>query len=252
MLPKRPQDILADIMLCIAFYTRLPVQLSGEARNFASAQWAAPVAGLVVGIAGSLVFFFADLAGLPATVAAALVVASTVFTTGALHEDGLSDTADGFGGGKTREKKLEIMRDSRIGTYGAAALLFSVLLRWSALAAFEAPALACALLASHAASRAMMPLFMRIVPPARADGLSANAGSIPDSSVLAACLIGAAALLLLGFHGAVLSVIALTVLFFLARRLCESQIGGQTGDVLGAVEQVSEIVILLIACAVLA
>ena len=247
----RTQDTLDDIAACLGFYTRLPVRW-GSQRSFADAQWAAPVAGLVVGAIGWLAFFVADAAGLPATVAAALSVASTIAVTGALHEDGLSDTADGFGGGKTREGKLEIMRDSRIGTFGAAALVFSILLRWAALAALAAPLpVLCALLASHAAARAMMPVFMRLVAPARSDGLSANAGAISDPFALTACLIGGVALLLLGIFGAVLSGVALAVLFFLARRLCERQIGGQTGDVLGAVEQLSEIIVLLIACAIL-
>jgi adenosylcobinamide-GDP ribazoletransferase len=254
MLPSRPQDVVDDIAICLAFYTRLPVPFArvGE-RDFASAQWAAPVAGLAVGLVGGFVFLVADFLGQPATVAAALAVASTVFVTGALHEDGLSDTADGFGGGGTRERKLEIMRDSRIGTFGATALMFSILLRWSALAALAAPSLAfCALIASHAAGRAAMPAFMRLAPPARTDGLSATAGAVPDSTVLlAGSVAGAILLFTLGLHAAVLSILALALLFFLLRRLCENQIGGQTGDVLGALEQLSEIAVLMIASAIL-
>jgi adenosylcobinamide-GDP ribazoletransferase len=254
MLPSRPQDVVDDIAQCLAFYTRLPVPLADASeRDFASTQWAAPVAGLAVGLVGGFVFLFADFLGLPATAAAALAVASTVAVTGALHEDGLCDTADGFGGGKTRERKLEIMRDSRIGTFGAAALMFSLLLRWSALSALTTPSLAfCALLASHAAARAVMPAFMRLVPPARTDGLSATAGSVPESSVLLAGLIAMAALLLLlGLGSAVAAAVVLVLVFFLIRSLCQRQIGGQTGDVLGALEQSSEIAVLLIACAIL-
>ena len=252
MLPSHPRDIVADIALCLAFYTRLPVSVSGE-RNFADAQWAAPVAGMAVGLIGGLVFFIADLFGLPATIAAALAVASTIAVTGALHEDGLSDAVDGFGGGKTRERKLEIMRDSRIGAFGASALVFSILLRWSALAALAAPWLVfCTLIAAHAASRAMMPVFLRAVAPARVDGLAANAGAISDVAVYLAGAIAAVLLLLtLGFTATVLAAAVLAVLFFVMRAFCERQIGGQTGDVLGAVEQLSEIAILLIACATL-
>ena len=251
MLPSRPQDIVADIALCLAFYTRLPVSVSGE-RSFAGAQWAAPIVGLAVGLVGGFVFFAADFFGLPATIAAALAIASTLAVTGALHEDGLSDTADGFGGGKTPERKLEIMRDSRIGTFGAAALVFSILLRWSALAAIASPWLVfCTLIAAHAAGRAMMPLFLWAVAPARTDGLAANVGAIPDVAVYLAGAIAAVLLLLtLGFTATVLSAVALGLLFFVMRRLCERQIGGQTGDVLGAVEQLSEIAVLLIACAI--
>lgn len=252
MLLSRPQDIVDDIALCLAFYTRLPIPVSGE-RNFAGAQWAAPVAGLAVGLIGGFVFLVADFFGLPPTISAALALASTIAVTGALHEDGLSDTADGFGGGNTRERKLEIMRDSRIGTFGAAALIFSILLRWSALAALATPGLAlCALIASHTAGRAMMPLFLWAVTPARTDGLAANAGAIPDAAVYLAGAVAAVLLLLtLGFTAAVFSAAALGLLFFAMRRLCERHIGGQTGDVLGAVEQLTEIAILLIACAIL-
>jgi adenosylcobinamide-GDP ribazoletransferase len=252
MLPSRPQDIVADIALCLAFYTRLPVSASGE-RNFADAQWAAPVAGGAVGLIGGFVFLVANFLDLPPTVSAALALVSTIAVTGALHEDGLSDTADGFGGGKTRERKLEIMRDSRIGTFGASALVFSILLRWSALAALATPWLVfCTLVAAHAASRAMMPAFLRAVAPARVDGLAANAGEIPNVVVYLAGAIAAALLLFtLGFTATVLSAAVLALLFFAMRLLCDRQIGGQTGDVLGAVEQLSEIAILLIACAIL-
>jgi adenosylcobinamide-GDP ribazoletransferase len=245
------RGILDDIAICIAFYTRLPIRLP-DGRSFANAQWAAPVAGLVVGAIGWLGFFLADACGLPTSIAAAVAVASTVLVTGALHEDGLSDTADGFGGGKTRERKLEIMRDSRIGTFGAAALVFCILLRSAALSTLATPSLVfSALVASHAAGRALMPGFMRLVPPARSDGLSANSGAIPDSAAFVAALMGAAALLFLGVSGAILAAVALAILFFAGRRLCQRQIGGQTGDVLGAVEQLSEITVLLIACAIL-
>jgi adenosylcobinamide-GDP ribazoletransferase len=252
MIPSRPQDIVADVALCLAFYTRLPVTVSGE-RDFAAAQWAAPLAGLAVGLIGGLVLLAADFLGLPEAVAAALAVASTVLVTGALHEDGLSDMADGFGGGNTRERKLEIMRDSRIGSFGAAALVFSILLRWAALAAFASPWLAfCAVVASHAAGRAMMPVFLNAVAPARSDGLSAKAGTIPGGAVFPALLIAGIILLLtLGLAAAILSAVLLALLFFLMRRFCERQIGGHTGDVLGAVEQLSEIAVLLVACAIL-
>ena len=114
---------------------------------------------------------------LPPLPAAALAVAATVAVTGALHEDGLADVADGFGGGATRERKLEIMRDSRIGTYGVCALILSFILRISALTNLGDPALVTAVLvAAHAAARAPIPAFMRLVPAARTDGLSADAG----------------------------------------------------------------------------
>ena len=102
--------------------------------TIAKAAWAFPIAGIVVGLIGAVVYLFGLPNGLPPWPAAALSVAATMVITGCLHEDGLADTADGFGGGRTRELKLEIMRDSRIGAYGVCALVLSILLRVSALA----------------------------------------------------------------------------------------------------------------------
>ena len=122
----------------------------------ARAAWAFPIAGLVVGLIGAIVYALAHRIGLPSWTAAALAVAATLLATGCLHEDGLADTADGFGGGKTREQKLEIMRDSRIGTYGVCALALSLLLRVGALASFSRYA--------HRSSGRSSP---RMSPPAR-------------------------------------------------------------------------------------
>jgi adenosylcobinamide-GDP ribazoletransferase len=191
------------------------------------------------------------LLGLAAGPAAALALAATMAATGCLHEDGLSDTADGFGGGKDREKKLEIMRDSRIGTYGACALVFSILLRWSAISDLGGPAAVfCGLIAAHAASRALLPAFMRMLPPARTDGLSAGVGSISADTALSAAALGALALLALGLSGAIAAALCLGIVFFLFRSLCLSQIGGQTGDTTGALQQAGEVAVLLVASAV--
>jgi len=166
--------------------------------------------------------------------------------TGCLHEDGLADTADGFGGGKDRERKLEIMRDSRIGSYGVCALAIAVILRWSALASIaDASAAATALIATHAAARAPLPAFMRFVPSARTDGLGAAAGQPPRASVVLAACLGLVALLGLGLAGAIIAIGLLAAAGLAISRLSMRHIGGQTGDVLGALEQVNEILILL-------
>ncbi len=181
--------------------------------------------------------------GLTPNLAALLTLAATALITGALHEDGLADTADGLGGGRTRERKLEIMRDSRIGTYGVCALILSFGLRWSALAAIANPwAVALALCAAHTAARAGVPAFMSLVPPARSDGLSASAGSPPGRSVAIAFAAGTLALALaLGPGKALVSLILLSLAGLMLARLAIRQIGGQTGDILGAFEQTGEI-----------
>jgi adenosylcobinamide-GDP ribazoletransferase len=245
------RDIIADLRIAVSFVTILPVASSKPAGDgaIARATWALPVAGLAVGLTGALVYAIASRFGLTPNLAALLALATTALITGALHEDGLADTADGLGGGRTRERKLEIMRDSRIGTYGVCALILSFGLRWSALAAIDNPwTVALALCAAHTAARAGLPAFMSQVAPARPDGLSASAGSPPGRSVAIAFAVGTLALVLaLGPGKALVSLILLSLAGLMLARLAIRQIGGQTGDILGAFEQTGEILILLVA-----
>ena len=242
---------LSELTTGIAFSTRLPLRRAAPITGAALKQavWALPVAGFIVAIIGAVVYAAAYRLGLPAWSAAALAVAATLAATGCLHEDGLADTADGFGGGKTREQKLDIMRDSRTGTYGVCALALSILLRTSVLASLDDLGLvAAALIAAHCAARAAMPVLMFFVAPARSDGLSADVGQPQGARAAIAAALGLVALVGgLGVAHAIAAVIVLAIAVALLARLSLKQIGGQTGDVLGAVEQVSEIVILLVA-----
>jgi adenosylcobinamide-GDP ribazoletransferase len=215
----------------------------------ARAAWAFPLAGVLVGIIGALVYGSAYRLGLPSWAAAAVSVAATMVVTGCLHEDGFADTIDGFGGGTTREQKLAIMRDSRIGTYGVCGLTIAILLRVSALALLGAwGPVAAALIAAHGAGRAVVAVFMALVPPTRRDGLSASAGQPPYGSAAAAGVLGVPILILcLGLGHGLVALVVLAIATALVAWLSLAEIGGQTGDVLGAVEQVSEIVILLVA-----
>jgi adenosylcobinamide-GDP ribazoletransferase len=246
-LKQRADDLRASVL----FLTRLrygPARPVGGAA-IAQAAWAFPVAGILVGLVGAVVYLLAHRLGLPSWPAAALSVVATMAVTGALHEDGLADTTDGFGGGQTRELKLDIMHDSRIGTYGVCALALSILLRVSALASLADTSLvAAALIASHSAARGILPVFMYFVPPARREGLSASAGQPPRESVIAAAALGVLIVALcLGPLLAIATLILLVVVVALLAWLSLAQIDGQTGDVLGAVEQVSEIAVLLVA-----
>lgn len=240
-----------DIALCLAFFTRLPLpHLDFRERTLADAIWAAPIAGLAVAIIASAAYALGVWLGLPSGPAAALALAAAMLTTGCLHEDGLSDVADGFGGGSTRERKLEIMRDSRIGSYGTAALVISLLLRWSALAALAGPAqVFAALIAAHCASRALPAALMHVLPPARADGLSASAGTVSPEAALLGVAIGAVSLLILGFGAALAALVLLGLLLAGLGALCRRQIGGQTGDTAGALQQLGEIIVLMVAAA---
>jgi|AmaraimetFIIA100_FD_contig_51_2920588_length_1140_multi_4_in_0_out_0_1 adenosylcobinamide-GDP ribazoletransferase len=248
-----PEDRAEELKAVLIFCSRLPF---AHATPFAEgaigkAAWAFPVAGLAIGVIGAAVYVLAHRLGLPPWPAAALSVTATLVITGCLHEDGLADTADGFGGGTTREQKLEIMRDSRTGAYGVCALAMSLLLRVGALASFpDTHLVVWALIASHTAARATMPVLMWLLPPARNDGLSFQSGKPPGESVAAAVGI-AFIVLLFCLHpgrGVVASIVLIAAIALMAW-LSTQQIEGQTGDVLGALEQVSEILVLLVAVA---
>jgi len=250
-----PAILLGDIAAMLGFYTRLPVPLRAhEGRAFADSQWAAPLAGAAVGLVCGCGLWLASAFGLPAPVAAALALALGVALTGALHEDGLADAADGFGGGRSREDKLAIMRDSRAGSYGVVAIVLSLLVRWAALAALAAAgpvAALLALVAAHAGSRAILPALLAAMPPARADGLGNGAGRPGNGTVFAALAIGFVVLLPGGVAFALVAALALGLAALAVARLALAQIGGQTGDVLGTAQQAGEIAVLVVASALL-
>ena len=247
-------QLASDLKAAVLFCTRLPIPHAATiaGADIARASWAFPIAGAIVGLIAAGVYWLAGLAGLPSLPAAGLTVAVTLVVTGCLHEDGLADVADAFGG-HTRERKLEIMRDSRVGTYGACALSMSLLLRAAALASIAAPAVAVpVLVAAHMAARGGMPLFMWLVPPARVDGLAVGVGRPPSVSTVAGMLLGVIALFLgLGAAAGLCAAALLAAGLALLAWVCIRQFGGQTGDVLGAVEQLGEILILLVAAAYL-
>ena len=242
--------ITTDLRTGLAFCTRLPVATRASA-PLGEAAWTFPLVGILIGAVGALVLWLAGPLG--SFVAATLAVAVTALMTGCLHEDGLADTADGFGGGTTKARKLEIMRDSRSGAYGMTALILSFMLRAGALASLAAAgAGVVALIAAHAGARAAMAVFMATVPQARQDGLSATAGTPQPGTAAVAAILGLLTLLLcLGAGAGLLAALLVTLVLAGMARLARRQIGGQTGDVLGAVEQVSEIVILLTAASLL-
>ncbi len=237
-----------DLKVAAAFLTRLPVRL-GDSSGLSALAGAArcfPFVGLGVGLLGGILYALAIALDLPPLLAAIIAVAATAAVTGALHEDGLADTVDGFGGGGDRDRKLQIMRDSRIGTYGVIALVLALGARVIALASFEDNADAIsALILCHAASRALIVAVMQRAPLARSDGLAASAGRPTQATMQwALCLGGLIAVALAGLDG-VAALVAGAVVAWAIARLARRQIGGVTGDVLGAVQQGSEIAMLL-------
>jgi len=244
------KGLIADLRIGISLCTRFPVGPAiplGEG-DVARASWTLPIAGILVGLVGALAYWVAIRLNVAPIPAAALALAATIALTGAMHEDGLADCFDGLAG-KTREQKLDIMRDSRIGTFGTLALVITLLLRWSTIADIAEPRyVAFALISAHGSARAGMTAFMHLVPPARSDGLSTSAGHPPGQSVAASLAIGIFCLLFgFGAKGALIGLLLLAFAGVIVARITVRQIGGQTGDVLGAFEQVGEAIILLIA-----
>jgi adenosylcobinamide-GDP ribazoletransferase len=252
-------SLLADFYFCLGFFTRLPFPSaasrseSHSLANFSRAVRMLPVAGGLVGALAAIAMATASRFGFPLLLAAPLAICSLALVSGAMHEDGLADCADGFFGGATRERKLEIMQDSRIGTFGAAALVLSLYLRAAsvALIADESLGLAGAVLIGAAAlSRAAALLPLALLPPARENGAGFAAGKPePAALALASCLaivfalapVVAGADLIRVLAGIAVATGAAYAIVPLARK----QIGGQTGDVAGAAQQLSEIAFYL-------
>src|SRR5579883_3399555 len=159
-----------DLITAAAFLTRLPLRAPPPLPGaLARASWVFPVIGAGIGIVGGLAYVVAASLGLPVLAAALIAIGATVLLTGGLHEDGLADVADGFGGGADRAAKLAIMRDSRSGAFGVLAVVLSVGLRAAALASLgDGGRVTAALVAAHALSRGLLPLVLRALEPARA------------------------------------------------------------------------------------
>jgi len=244
-------NLLRQVSVAGLFLTRLPFRLKGDLKTseLAAAVWSFPLIGLLVGVvSGGALMGAAELNLHPLACAfIALIVSALV--TGALHEDGLADLADGFGGGRTRADKLRIMRDSHIGTYGVLALVFSVGLRTSLLAGLLGPGMAAATLVGAAVlSRSFLPGLMYVMPRARVDGLAASAGRPKATRAVVALVLGC--LICWPFLGTwvapvalIMALLSTLVMAFIAHR----QIGGYTGDVLGGTQHIVEITILVTA-----
>jgi len=239
---------LSDLAAGFVLLTRLPVRAPDSAfARGASAAWAWPLVGAVLGaITGSIAWVLLAF-GLPAPLTAGVCLAIATLMTGAMHEDGLADSADGFWGGWEPARRLEIMKDSHIGSYGVIALILSLGLRWTALSAvFEAGLALPVLVAVGALSRAAMPALMHALPAAREGGLSRSVGRVSfDTAVLAIVLGVILALLMLGLTALAL-VLAAALTSWAVAALARAKIGGQTGDVLGATQQMVEITCLLV------
>ena len=242
-----------DLLAAMSLLTRIPVPVDHDraGQRAANAVWAYPVVGAFLGLIGGLVGGALVALGVNGGIAAAAVIGVAVLLTGALHEDGVADCADGLGGGMTRERRMEIMKDSRIGAFGAVALMVVILARWSGTQALLPQYWPVIFAVTGAASRLPMVLAMSMLPLASSAGMAARVGRPPMVSVaLSIVLTAGISIALLGGSGAVILGIACLApvpLWWLAR----SKIGGYTGDILGASQQLAEIAALAAATALL-
>lgn len=235
------QTALADLRSALALLTRLPLPPSGGTPRGAQAAWAWPVAGAIIGLLAGAVAMLALSLGLSSAVAAALMLAAQAMLTGAMHEDGLADTADGLWGGWDKTRRLEIMKDSHIGSYGVLALILVTLARWSALTLLLASDGAfAAIVAVAALSRAPMAVLMAWLPPSRSNGLSKSVGRPAAKTAATALLLGVLMCFVLFGWQTLSAVIAVALVSVGLGLVARAKIGGQTGDILGAVQQLAE------------
>ena len=224
----------AELVAAVCLLTRLPAgRLAAVHPAPAECVWAYPLVGVAVGLLAAGVLWLGRMAGMPQPVAALWALAAASLVTGALHEDGLADTVDGFGGGRTREGKLAIMRDSRVGSYGALAMVFSLALRAAPLAVSARPE--HALLMASVLGRGAMLLPVLLLQPARLDGLGAPLRDTGRGQVMAGLAVSAVAAWAAPWAG-----LAALAAGLAAASLARRQVGGYTGDVLGATEVAAE------------
>jgi adenosylcobinamide-GDP ribazoletransferase len=225
--------------------SRLPVGRLGRLRTdnaFAGAVWAYPIVGVAIGAIGAAIYRLNAEIGLPPAFAAICAIAAMALATGALHEDALADMADGFGGGRSRAQKLKIMRDSRVGTFGVLALVLSVAARAAAITSIAVPSkVAMALIGTGSLARGAMLVLVILLPPARIDGLGAGLRTTGKTRAFIGLVLSATVAFLLLPRAAAASATAAAVLAAVGFSVIAwRQIGGYTGDVLGATEVIAE------------
>jgi adenosylcobinamide-GDP ribazoletransferase len=247
--------LVADLAMGLRLYSRVPVPvLPHEAPQLDRMAAALPFVSVVIGLGPALLLAILALIGLPGIYAAGLATAVQLILTGAMAEDGLADAADGLFGGSTAARRLEIMRDSRHGTYGVLALVLAIVLRVIALGALAAlhPIGAIGLWLAATVLARSGSLWMSVsLPPARADGLSAAVGgvrriSFVAGSAIAVVVAAVLALPMAGLPGVIGALILLAAVAWSWTALCQRLVGGQTGDLIGALQALLELVALTV------
>ncbi len=233
--------------IALGFMTRIPVpswvDFSQAKLNQASRFF--PAVGWVVGLICAFIFYLAQLI-FPTEISVLISMALSLMLTGCFHEDGLTDSCDGLGGGWTSQQKLNIMKDSRIGTYGAASLWFVLTFKFSALSQLDNIMLA--LLVAHPISRCVATIFIHVLPYVT-DSQKSKVKPLAESSdrtgLSISILIGISALLLVP-NQALAILITLIIAGFILAIFFRKQVGGFTGDLLGATQQICELLVYLV------
>ncbi|MBO6758887.1 MAG: adenosylcobinamide-GDP ribazoletransferase [Roseibium sp.] len=252
-------SLVADTAACVRFFSRLPLPRTGALDDpaappdFSRIARAAPLAGAFVALPAAGLGLILGYSALPTLVTGFVVVAALAAVTGALHEDGLSDTADGFFGGANPQRRLEIMKDSRIGAFGAIALVVSIGMKAALIAGlldrFGAADAMVVLLASEAVSRAALVWQWAGLPSARPEGLGARFGRPTGRSAATAAglalFCALPAMLQVPLTAAALGIGAAVLAAYGIGRMAKSKIDGVTGDVLGAIQQIGALAFLL-------
>ncbi len=248
-------QIVADIVMGLAFYSRIPMPANAhEPPELNRIAMALPFTSLAIGAAPALLLVLLAELGLPGIFAAGIAVSVLMILTGAMAEDGLADAADGLFGGATTTRRLEIMRDHTHGTYGIVALVMFLLLRVvaiGAIAAISPLAAAGAWLAAMVLSRSGSLWLAVVLPPARTDGLSAAVGGVTRRAFLLGAVFAVIFALLLagslGGPGALVAILAVTAACaWGGMQLAKHLLGGQTGDVIGALQALIELAVLAV------
>jgi len=234
---------LDEVRTCVAFFSRLQVYVrrvqteEQYARMFGASFWASPIAGLIIGVLAAVVLGIAYLSGI-SSLAAIAVLTFGAAITGGLHEDGLADLIDACGGG-TKQRRLEIMKDSRIGSFGVCALILWFLAAFVCLDIFAADSSAwLAIIWTHVVSRGLLPLAIWALPSASDSGLGKQAKRTSLWAVGIALLLSLLATLYAGYWVPIIALICgQFATYALAWRLVE----GATGDVFGAAQKMGEL-----------
>jgi adenosylcobinamide-GDP ribazoletransferase len=243
--PLRRSPAIDGFAAAVQFLTRVPVRTRATPDVGAAVGWFPVVGGFIGACVGGVAAGLGEVVPMP--VAAAVAVLFGIAITGALHEDGLADTADALAGGSTRERRLEILDDPRHGSYGVAALCGSIVVRVVAVAVLTPAAAFAGLVAAHALARGAAVATMGVVPLAKPDGLGAGyARSVTHARTAFTGLVAVAIVAVAtGWWAGPLTVAAVAAAALVAF-FAQRAIGGITGDVLGAVEQLAECTVLVV------